>query len=213
MQRHAISERHELSATLRRAGAHAPTLCGDWTTAELAAHLVLRERSLVELAGRLPVAPLRAKAERAIAQFVDREPYEQLVASFAAGPPALSPWSLPPVCEAVNLLEYVIHHEDVRRAGDAVAARALPVARQQAIWRRLRLAAPLTMRKVPIGVRLVWPGHGEFTTRLRSDAHVTVSGEPVELALLAFGRQQVAQLVYDGSAEDVARVSGARIAI
>ena len=32
---------------------------------------------------------------------------------------------------------------------------------------------------------------------------VTVTGEPLELALLAFGRQRVAQVDYDGAAEDV----------
>jgi hypothetical protein len=42
---------------------------------------------------------------------------------------------------------------------------------------------------------------------------VTVGGEPVELALVAFGRQRVAQVDYDGSAADVATVSGAKIRI
>ena len=41
----------------------------------------------------------------------------------------------------------------------------------------------------------------------------TVTGDPVELALVAFGRQRVAHVDYDGTAEDVDVVRGARIAI
>ena len=42
---------------------------------------------------------------------------------------------------------------------------------------------------------------------------VTVTGDPVELALVAFGRQRVAQVVYDRDPTDVATVSGAKISI
>jgi uncharacterized protein (TIGR03085 family) len=224
MHQHAIDERHELSSTLRAAGPDAPTLCGDWTTAVLAAHLALRERSVAEMAGRLPVAVLRRNAERELRDFAAREPYERVVDAIDQGPswsdsigwaPVAALWSLPPVREAVNLLEYVIHHEDVRRAADGVAPRAMPVARQRAVWSRLRLGAPLTMRRVPVGVRLVWPGHGEVLTRRARHGHplVTVEGDPVELALVAFGRQRVAQVAYDGSPADVAIVRGATIAV
>lgn len=187
------------------------TLCGDWTTSELTAHMVLRERSLVELGGRLPVPRLQQRAEQAIGAYVARHSYPELVNLLDAGPPAFSPWALPPLREAVNLLEYLIHHEDVRRAAGEISPRALSVARQRAAWQRLRMAAPMTMRAVPLGVRLVWPSHGEIRTRRAQP--VTVTGDPVELALVAFGRQRVAQVSYDGSAVDVAVVSGARIAI
>ncbi len=40
-----------------------------------------------------------------------------------------------------------------------------------------------------------------------------MTGDPVELALVAFGRQRVAHVDYDGTAEDVDVVRGARIAI
>lgn len=216
MQRHALDERHELSATLRAAGPDAPTLCGDWTTAVLAAHLVRRERSLVEAAGRLPVRRLHDHSEQRLAEVAAREPYEHLVAEFEAGPPVPSPFALPPVREALNLLEYLVHHEDVRRAGPQVTPRELPEARERAVWSRLRLSAPLTMRGMRIGVRLVWPAHGEIRAGRphRTDGRlVAVNGDPAELALVAFGRQRVARVAYDGTPEDVSLVSGARIAI
>jgi uncharacterized protein (TIGR03085 family) len=220
MQHHAVDERQELSETLRAAGPDAPTLCGDWTTSVLAAHLVQRERSLAEAAGRLPVRRLRRRANQALSELASREPYERLVAAVQKGPsmsesgrfvPLAALWSVPPFREAVNLLEYAIHHEDVRRAVPGATPRSLPEARQQAMWSRLRFSAPLTMRAVPIGVRLVWPGHGEIRTR-RAPV-VTVTGEPMELALVAAGRQRVADVAYDGPAAEVAAVSGARIAI
>ena len=40
----ASRERAALVTTMRAVGPDAPTLCGDWTTRDLAAHLVLRER-------------------------------------------------------------------------------------------------------------------------------------------------------------------------
>lgn len=224
MQHHAVDERQELCATLRTAGPAAPTLCGGWTTTELAAHLVLRERSVKELGGRVPVRRLRELAEQSMNDYATRETYERVVQAIEHGPsplesgrvyPLAAFWAFPPVREAVNLLEYVIHHEDVRRADGDTTPRLMPVARQHAVWQRLRLAAPLTMRAVPVGVRLCWPGHGEIATlrTRRGGPVVTISGEPVELALIAFGRQPYAHVDYDGARGDVERVRGTRIPI
>jgi uncharacterized protein (TIGR03085 family) len=198
---------------MRATAPEAATLCGDWNTAQLCAHLVLRERSLTELGGRLPVASLQRRAEAAIDAYVAAVPYPELIARFEAGPPAYSPWAIPALSNAVNLMEYLVHHEDVRRAVDGVAPRVLPLAEQQAVWQRLRMAARLTMRQVPQSVRLVWPGHGEVVTRRNSSRQVTVTGDPVELALLTMGRQRVAKVAYDGPPDEVASLRGARIAI
>ena len=158
-----MQERIELADTLRSTDPAAPTLCGDWSVAQLAAHLVLRERSATELLGRVPADGARAVAQRAIDGHVARTPYEQLVADVAAGPPRWSPFALPLLREAVNLLEYVVHHEDVRRAVDGWVPRVLPVSRQDALWSRLRLASRLTLRQLPVPVRLEWPGHGSVS--------------------------------------------------
>jgi uncharacterized protein (TIGR03085 family) len=211
----ALIERHELCATLRASEPDAPTLCGDWTAALLTAHLLQRERSLTESLGRLPVARFRRRAEQRLTEIVASRPYPDLIAAFDAGPPAFSPMALPALREAVNLLEYAVHHEDVRRAAADVLPRDLPTERQQAIWKRLRVSGPFLIRAVPVGVRLVAPGLGTAATRRakRGGPVVVVTGAPLELALVAFGRQRVARVDYDGAPDDVATVRDARIAI
>lgn len=212
MARHALEERIEFAETLRSTEPTAPTLCGEWSAAQLAAHLVLRERSATELLGRLPSDRAQRIAQRAIDAYVARTPYREIVGAFAAGPPPWSPFALPPVREAVNLLEYLVHHEDVRRATDGWVPRVLPTQRQEAIWSRLRWGARLTLRAMPVPVQLVWPERGAVTVG-RADPTVTVTGPPEELALLAFGRQPVARVEYDGPDEAVRRVRGADIAV
>ena len=224
MRHHALDERRALAETLRCADPHAPTLCGDWRAAQLAAHLVLRERSLLELAGRAPVEPLRRAAEHRIDELAATEAYGDLVDAVERGPswrdlrwpvPVAPLWALPPVREAANLLEYVIHHEDVRRAGAAWTPRALPVDRQMAVWKKLPLAALMTLRKVPVGLEVAWPGHGALRNARarRGGVVVRVTGEPVELALFASGRAAHARVEYDGEAADVALVRRAEIAL
>ena len=44
MPTHSSAERAALADALTAAGPHRPTLCDGWTTTELAAHLVTRER-------------------------------------------------------------------------------------------------------------------------------------------------------------------------
>src|SRR5690348_1973310 len=98
MPHYARDERHALSATLRSAGPDAPTLCGDWTTKDLAAHLALRERSLVEMAGRLPVERVQRYAEDDMRAYAASEGYDRLVSLVDAGPswkdsPVAAVWS------------------------------------------------------------------------------------------------------------------------
>ena len=66
MSGHAFQERVELAETLRSTDPAASTLCGDWTAAQLAGHVVLRERSPSELLGRLPSRRARDAAQRVI---------------------------------------------------------------------------------------------------------------------------------------------------
>lgn len=224
MHQHALDERLALSETLRRVGPDSPTLCGGWATAQLVAHLVLRERSVVEAAGRLPVASLRRRAATVVDEFAAERPFDELVAAFERGPqwnevqgpvPVAWLWALPPVRELANLLEYLVHHEDVRRAQPSWDARALPVAVQAAVWQRLRLLAPVILRSVPVGVELRWPGHEPIGTRAarRSGVAVGVVGDPVEVALFAFGRLAVAGVEYDGDEADIAAVQKADISL
>jgi uncharacterized protein (TIGR03085 family) len=212
MPGHALQERVEFAETLRTTDPDSPTLCGGWSAAQLVAHLVLRERSATEALGRVPSQRAQAIAHRALDDYVAHHTYPNLVTAFADGPPVWSPFALPPVREAVNLLEYVVHHEDVRRAAEGWVPRVLPSQRQDAVWSRLRWGARLTLRAMPVPVRLVWPDHGAVTVGGREPV-VTVTGAPEELALVAFGRQPVARVEYDGPDDAVQRVRGADIPV
>jgi uncharacterized protein (TIGR03085 family) len=220
----AVDERHALAETLRSVEPDSPTLCGDWTAAQLAAHLVLRERSILEIGGRLPVRALQRRAERAMDEFAARQPYARLVDAVDGGPswrevvgpvPIAWAWSIPAVREQANLLEYLVHHEDVRRAAAGWQPRQLPAAVQNAVWKRLPGLTRLTMRSAPVGIALRSPAHGTARTpsARRHGVAVIVTGEPAELALFAFGRQSVAKVDYDGTAADVAAAQGARLGI
>jgi uncharacterized protein (TIGR03085 family) len=208
----AVDERSALVESLRAAGAGAPTLIPDWTTSQLAAHLVLRERSFAELAGRVPVSRFQDFAQRHLDRYVAEQPYEQVLDAFAAGAPKWSPFAVPQLREALNLLEYLVHHEDVRRAGAAWQPRDLPDQRVRAIWGRLRVGARMTMRSVPMPVKLAWPDHDEVTVG-RGTPRVTVAGDPVELAMLAFGRQRVARVRFFGDEGDIGTLRAATISV
>ena len=108
MSQHAVTERHALAETLRRIGADAQTLCGEWSTGQLAAHLVLRERSVIELGGRLPLPGLQRRAARVVDDLAAGTPFTELVDTFDRGPswrevrgpvPVAWFWSVPAVAE------------------------------------------------------------------------------------------------------------------
>lgn len=224
MPHFAVLERRALAETLRRTDPDTPTLSGMWTAAQLAAHLVLRERSAVELLGRLPNKRMQQIAQRQIDNLVAKQPYAQIVAAVDSGPswrdltlplPTALVWAVPAVRERANLIEYLVHHEDVRRAQPNWTPRDLPTDLVGEVWRRLPVTIRLTMRRVPVGVALAWPGRGEVRTpraKLRGPK-VTVTGDPVELLLFAFGRRSVAQVKLDGSPEDVATVTQAPLGL
>ena len=134
-------------------------------------------------------------------------------------------WSLPPVREQANLLEYLVHHEDVRRAADGWEPRAVTPAFDRAVWSRLRMLTRWTLRHVPVGLELVpqpVPAESPAARTLpairtraarRSGAAVTVRGPVVELTLFAFGRGAQARVEFDGEPAAVERVREADISI
>ncbi|WP_086830202.1 TIGR03085 family metal-binding protein, partial [Allokutzneria sp. NRRL B-24872] len=109
----ARDERSALSELFEKVGPDAPTLCGDWLTRDLAAHLVIRERRPDAAAGIL-VSALAGYTERVQKSYAAK-PWRELVELVRTGPPTLSPFSLPGVDESANGAEFFVHHEDVRR--------------------------------------------------------------------------------------------------
>ena len=119
----ARAERSALCDLFLTVGPDAPTLAGDWTTRDLAAHLVVRERR--PDAGPGIVTPfLHDYSERV--RIAERErPWTELVERVRQGPPRWNPMHLEAVDALVNTVEFFVHHEDVRRAAPGWTSRAL----------------------------------------------------------------------------------------
>ncbi len=198
----AQAERAALSVLLDEVGPDAPTLCGDWRTKDLLAHLVLRENRPDAAAGIL-VPPLAGYTERVQRQVAQRE-FRGLVEQFRGGPPRLSPYRL--LDAQVNAMEFFVHHEDVRRADGDWAPRELSPEAQDGLWRRLRLISRVGYRHSPVGVVLQRP-EGPAMTAKRGSHPVTLAGQPGELVLHAFGRDAV-RLETRGADADVVTVLG-----
>ncbi|EST34038.1 hypothetical protein N566_18960 [Streptomycetaceae bacterium MP113-05] len=203
MSTHARRERLLLADLLENAGPDAGTLCGDWRTRDLAAHLVVRERR-ADAAGGIVIKPLAARLERVQAEFREK-PYEELIQLIRSGPPKFSPFSLKQVDEAANTVEFYVHAEDVRRAQADWAPREIDPVFADALWRRLESIARLSGRRSPVGLVLRRP-NGQTVVSHKGTPVVTVTGEPSEVLLFVYGRQRVARVELDGDKDAVARV-------
>ncbi|MEU8759164.1 TIGR03085 family metal-binding protein [Streptomyces sp. NPDC048659] len=203
MSTHAKRERLLLADLLEAAGPDAPTLCEGWRTRDLAAHVVVRERRPDAAAGSL-VPALKSRLERVQAEFAEK-PYEELIQLIRTGPPKLSPFTIKQVDEGANVVEFYVHAEDVRRAQPDWSARELDPVFSDALWSRLEKSARLLGRKAPVGLVLRRP-NGQTTVAHKGTPVVTVSGEPGELTMFLFGRQDAAKVALDGEPEAVERL-------
>ncbi len=198
-------ERAALADLLDELGPDAPTLCEGWTTRDLAAHLVIREGRPDAGLG-LVISPMAAWT-RHVQDRAATGDYSELVERVRTGPPTLSAFSLPGVDANANGFEYLVHHEDVRRAQPAWQPRQLPEQAADGIWHRLTKAGKLIFRRSPTGVTLLRPG-GQTTVAKRGDPMVTVVGEPVELVLQAYGRSDHARVEILGDDAAIAAFTG-----
>ncbi|MFF0753648.1 TIGR03085 family metal-binding protein [Streptomyces sp. NPDC004267] len=203
MSTHAKRERLLLADLLEAAGPDAPTLCEGWRTRDLAAHVVVRERRPDAAAGTL-VPLLKDRLDRVQAEFAAK-PYEELVQLLRSGPPRLSPFTIKQVDEGANIVEFYVHAEDVRRAQPDWTARPLDPVFADALWSRLEKSARLLGRKAPVGLVLRRPD-GQTVVAHRGVPVVTVSGEPGELIMFLFGRQDAAKVALDGEPDAVAKL-------
>ena len=207
----ARAERQALCDTFLELGPDAPTLCDPWLTRDLAAHLVLRERRPDAAAG-MWVRALAGHAERLQDDLANGD-WARLVETVRTGPPRWSPARLDRVDAIVNTVEFVVHHEDVLRGDGAVGPRReVPERTARAALSSLRKSASLMFRRSPVGVRLVAPGREPIVAGPASRV-VTVTGEPVELLLLAYGRMRVAAVGLEGAPEDVEALRTATLGV
>lgn len=196
----AHDERLRLVDTMSSAGPDAPTLCGEWTVRDLAAHLVVRERRPDASVGIL--LPPLAGYTQSVQDGVATRPFDELLDDVRSGPPIWSPFKvLDPVA---NLGEMFVHHEDVRRGDGVAEPRDLDPRLEKALWGLGGLMGRKAYRSAPVTV--VWESP-EFGTRSFGSAsrRVVLRGPASELALHAFGRDAVA-LDFDGDETEVAAV-------
>jgi uncharacterized protein (TIGR03085 family) len=198
-------ERSALVDTLRTVGPDAPTLCAGWTTRDLAAHLVVRERRLDATPG-IAIGFLAGYTARVQHQMARSNSWDHLVEMVASGPPVYSPFKL--LDSVANLGEMFIHHEDVRRAVDGWQPRVLDESTVSALGRQLGLLSRMTLAKLPAQVLLQTTDGRRIARVGRGDA-VTVTGEPQELVLFVAGRDAT-RVEFDGDPQAVAAVRAAR---
>ncbi|MEW2525156.1 TIGR03085 family metal-binding protein [Streptomyces sp. NPDC047071] len=203
MSTHAKRERLLLADLLEAAGPDAPTLCEGWSTRDLAAHVVVRERR-ADAAGGILIKQLASRLERVQAEFAAK-PYEELIQLIRTGPPRFSPFHLKQVDEAANAVEFYVHTEDVRRAEPGWTPRDLDPVFSDALWARLERTARVMGRKAPVGLVLRRPD-GQTAVAHRGTPVVTATGEPAELLMFVFGRQEVADVELEGDKEAVAKL-------
>jgi len=200
----ASTEKTALVDTLRRSDPGAPTLCAGWDVRRLLAHLVQREQDLpggVVDTVRGAEPGQEPRLGRLVQGAGTPEGYAALVDRFVSGAPRWSPFSW--ASDQVNLVEYVIHHEDVRRGQAGTAPRDVPLSQARQVWRQVPLLARLRFRRAPVGVVLALPG-GERKVVRAGDDPVVLTGEPVELALYTSGRRTAAQVEVSGPPTSVA---------
>jgi uncharacterized protein (TIGR03085 family) len=199
----ASRERAALSDELERVGPDRPTLCAGWTTGDLLAHLLVRERQPWAAAG-IMIPALSAVTEKAMQGYRDL-PWAEAVQLFRGGPQSWSPMRIGGVDAAVNGMEFFVHHEDIRRGEPGWEPRTPDEERDGELWAGARRMGML-LRRSPVGVVLARPS-GERHVVKTGPGVVTVLGEPGELVLFAFGRD-AARVELQGEPGDIEALRG-----
>ncbi|WP_327322985.1 TIGR03085 family metal-binding protein [Streptomyces sp. NBC_01210] len=210
MSTHARRERLLLADLLEAAGPEAPTLCDGWNTRQLAAHVVVRERR-VDAAGGIVLSALKSRLDRVQAEFAEK-PYEELIQLIRTGPPRMSPYAIKQIDEAANTVEFFVHAEDVRRARPDWTPREPDRIFENVLWSRLEKASRLLGRRSPVGL-VLRRSNGQTAVGHRGTPVVTVTGEPSELTIFMFGRQEAAQVDLEGDKDAITRLHEAKLGL
>ena len=203
----ARAERAALADSLLAAGPDAPTLCTGWATRDLAAHLVLRERRPDAVAGIMIKAA--AGHTKKVQDGLAAGDYAALVAKLRTPAPLMR---LGFANEVVNLVEFFIHHEDVRRATPGWTPRQFQEGYEQALRSRAKRSARMSARRFPARIVVRTSGIEPFTVGRGGD-ELTAEGTPSELLLFFTGRQSVADVELSGPDALVERLRGARLGL
>ncbi|HIM85675.1 MAG TPA: TIGR03085 family protein [Acidimicrobiia bacterium] len=205
----ARSERHVLCDLLDEVGPEAPTLCAGWTTSHLAAHLLIRERRPSTAPGLMFGGPFARHTSRVLERVRVRTPYPDLVERVRTGPPAVTR----PLDGSMNLVEYFVHHEDVRRAVDGWSPRTGLGDLDDLLWERQGRATRFLVRRLSdVDLTLARPD-GDEKHIGGGAVSATLTGEPCELVLFLVGRRDHAVVEVTGDHRAVAELRTGPLAL
>jgi uncharacterized protein (TIGR03085 family) len=209
----AQAERSALCDLFLEVGPDHPTLCGAWTTSHLAAHLVIRERNPLAGPGIVLGGPFAAYTERALDKTRTTRAFEDLVATVRSGPP----FPLRLVDGQINLVEYFVHLEDVRRAAGGWEPRAGTEALEEALWAMQGAATKLMVRGLQdVALTLRRPdgagGHDEKAIRTKGRP-ASITGPATEIVLFLYGRRDEARVALDGDPEAVTELREGKLGV
>lgn len=189
-------ERNAFAASLLEVGPDAPTCCAGWTAEDICIHLVLFQNRPDTWAGHA-LGDRSPRARSFYDRLVDTERsrrWPELVERLRCGP-RFGPLALPAVRDRMFLREYIVHHEDVRRA-NGLPPRTNVDDLQIAAWKKLpgfvRMVQPRQS-----GVDATWPGRERQSLR-RGGRRVELVGEPIDILLLLFGRSGASEVQVQG---------------
>jgi uncharacterized protein (TIGR03085 family) len=202
-------ERAALADLLAEVGPGHPTLCAGWTTRDLAAHLVVRDRRPDAAAG--VVLPFLSGHTDRVRDAAARRDYATLVDQ-VRHPPRLTMAGFGPTDRATNTGEYFIHHEDIRRAAPDWAPRDLDPGLAARLGSQARLLGRLRLRRFPAALTIAITGQQPARTG-RGGPEVTLSGDPGEITMFLSGRQAHARVTIDGPDDLADRLRNARLGL
>ena len=204
-------ERAELSDLFVELGPDQPTLCGDWTTRDLAAHLVVRERRPDAAIGII-VSKAAGYTEKVQAGVADTD-WDDLVDIVRSGPPIWSPTKIAKVDELANTVEFFVHLEDVRRAQPTWEPRALDDDLTETLYKVLGAMGKRLVKGSDVGIVLEPTDGPDPIVARDAEPSVTVRGEVGELVMFVYGRQAHSKVELFGDDASVAAVNAAEFGI
>jgi uncharacterized protein (TIGR03085 family) len=204
-------ERAELCDLFLELGPDEPTLCGDWTTRDLAAHLVVRERRPDAAIG-IVISKAAGYTDKVQAGVAAGD-WADLVGTVRSGPPIWSPTRLAKIDELANTVEFFVHLEDVRRAQPTWQPRELDDDLVTALYKVLGTMAKRLVKSAPVGIVLEPTDDHEPIVAKEAEPSVTVRGPVGELVMFVYGRQERSRVDVLGDEADVAAVNAAEFGI
>ena len=195
------NERAAICDSFEEFGPDAPTLCEGWNTRDLLAHMLVRERRPDAAAGL--VVPFLHKHLEEVTESFKAEPWDEMIKTFRDGPPMLSLSAIPVVGDKINLAEFFIHHEDIRRAQPKWVPRDDNPELDDALWKPLNMMGRMLFRKSPVGVTLRSAGRDDIVAK-KAEKGVILVGLPGEIVIHGYGRPlDKVHVVVQGDPADV----------